>query len=121
MQMSATLKIGQWGSFKKSMTCPWKAPGSRTIRSVRFPRMPAIKKPRPAPQARLPTLRANHSTTSAATMATLVSTGVNSVPVLKAAPGLNVRRNCSTSPMKRTSSRPSSFSRAIALVTWSVA
>ena len=50
IEMSATLKIGQFGSWRKSMTCPRNGPGSRSIRSVRLPVMPARIAPRPAAQ-----------------------------------------------------------------------
>ena len=52
--MSATLKIGQFGSRRKSMTCPWNGSGSRTSRSVRLPVMPASSSPKVTAHAVLP-------------------------------------------------------------------
>ena len=46
MQMSATLKTGQWGSIRKSTTWPWNGSGSRTMRSVRLPLTPPSSSPR---------------------------------------------------------------------------
>ena len=58
MQMSATLKTGQWGSIRKSTTCPRSGPGSRSSRSVRLPATPASSSPSATAQTRLPTRRA---------------------------------------------------------------
>ena len=57
-QMSATLKIGQCGSSRKSTTCPFANDGSRRNRSVRLPSAPPISRPRPSAHARLRSLRA---------------------------------------------------------------
>ena len=70
MQMSATLKIGQCGSMRKSTTWPRSGPGSRKSRSVRLPVMPASSSPRrDRPHARCRRRRLSQSTTSTATIA----------------------------------------------------
>ena len=40
MALSATLKVGQWGTLMKSMTSPRRNPGERTSRSTRLPSAP---------------------------------------------------------------------------------
>ena len=45
MHMSATLKIGQYGNSRKSITWPRSTPGGRNNRSVRFPATPAHNSP----------------------------------------------------------------------------
>ena len=51
MHMSATLKIGQYGSSRKSITWPRSTPGGRNSRSVRFPATPAHSSPMATAQA----------------------------------------------------------------------
>ncbi len=91
MQTSATLKIGQCGSCRKSTTWPRKAPGDRKTRSVRLPSTPASRKPSPIAQPVLCSRRETQSTPTTAATATQVSTSVYDVPVLNAAPGLRAR------------------------------
>ena len=55
MQMSATLKIGQCGSSRKSTTCPCRKPGAGRSRSVRLPQTPASSSPRATAHRALPT------------------------------------------------------------------
>ena len=66
-------------------------PGARNTRSVRLPRMPAIRNPSPIAQPTLASRREATSTATAAAIATNVSTSVYDVPVLNAAPGLRAR------------------------------
>ena len=54
MHMSATLKTGQYGNSRKSMTWPRSTPGGRNNRSVRFPATPAHNSPMATAQAGWP-------------------------------------------------------------------
>ena len=59
MHMSATLKTGQYGSSRKSITWPRSTPGGRNNRSVRFPATPAHNSPMATAQAGWPILGTN--------------------------------------------------------------
>ena len=88
--LSATLNIGQYGSSIQSITCPWKNPGERKIRSLKFPRTPPKSHPRRRAQLRSTMRGATYVIATITTKANNESKSVEPVPKLNAAPGFRI-------------------------------
>ena len=117
MQMSATLKIGQFGSIRKSIDVALERAGlAEASGRSGCRRRPPSSRPSATAQSRLPSRPAEpEHDARTATIATQESTTVYAVPVLNAAPGLRVRCSWSRSPTSGSSGWPVRCSTASAL------
>jgi hypothetical protein len=91
--LSAILKVGQDKIEIQSTTGPCRPPGSRNIRSDRFPKMPPKTKPKPSDHLRESILEAKNRIAAAADIEKTERNMVALVARLKAAPVLKTSCN----------------------------
>ncbi len=98
MAESATLNIGQFGNCIQSITCPRKTPGSRKIRSIRFPIIPPMTRPKTTAHPCEVMRGEKYKTVNNAIIANIVKKIVALVAKEKAAPGFRTKVNWKNEP-----------------------